>query len=361
MQIKVVLKVAALGCSLLASVAAAGEFDAKQVDAIFARTSAQADGVYRYGFPRSDLNVVVDGVTIKSAPSVTGTASDPSPGSGVAQVSLAIRNVTDNRWWDGNDFTATTERFLLATGTTSWWSPLPALTTGKTYELKSKGFDAATNAQSSFVVNTFTFDNLAPTTVVVSPVNNVNVKTAPAGVTGTAADATAPINQVELSVKNLTDNTFWKPASTAFAAGQAWFTATGTSSWFYNNITWIAGKQYLVQTRGTDNPGNLETPSAGNSFIYESSAPATTITSHTNNAQLKALNTLSGTVTDSPAVNAGVDANGVRVVIRNMTNTLYWTGSSFDVSSTYVAAVHASGPADEEREDRLDDELRDID
>jgi hypothetical protein len=72
MQIKVVLKVAALGCSLLASVAAAGEFDAKQVDAIFARTSAQADGVYRYGFPRSDLNVVVDGVTIKSALALGG-------------------------------------------------------------------------------------------------------------------------------------------------------------------------------------------------------------------------------------------------------------------------------------------------
>ena len=27
----------------------------------------QADGVYRYGFPRSDLKVVVDGVTIKPA------------------------------------------------------------------------------------------------------------------------------------------------------------------------------------------------------------------------------------------------------------------------------------------------------
>ena len=37
MRIKAVLKAAALGCSLFASVAAAAEFNSKQVDAIFAR------------------------------------------------------------------------------------------------------------------------------------------------------------------------------------------------------------------------------------------------------------------------------------------------------------------------------------
>ena len=51
----------------IASPAAAAELDMKPVNAIFDRTPAQSDGVYRYGFPRSDLKVVLDGVTLKPA------------------------------------------------------------------------------------------------------------------------------------------------------------------------------------------------------------------------------------------------------------------------------------------------------
>jgi hypothetical protein len=43
-----------------------------KVDAIFERKPAVVDGVWRYGFPRSDLNVVLDGVTIKPALALGG-------------------------------------------------------------------------------------------------------------------------------------------------------------------------------------------------------------------------------------------------------------------------------------------------
>lgn len=120
MQIKVVLKVAALGCSLLASVAAAGEFDAKQVDAIFARTSAQADGVYRYGFPRSDLNVVVDGVTIKSALALGGwVAFRPAHGQAAIMGDLVVTESEANPFmttllWGGIQVTALHNHLLRA-------------------------------------------------------------------------------------------------------------------------------------------------------------------------------------------------------------------------------------------------------
>ena len=120
MQIKVVLKVAALGCSLLASVAAAGEFDAKQVDAIFARTSAQADGVYRYGFPRSDLNVVVDGVTIKSALALGGwVAFRPAHGQAAIVGDLVVTEseanpVMTTLLWGGIQVTALHNHLLRA-------------------------------------------------------------------------------------------------------------------------------------------------------------------------------------------------------------------------------------------------------
>ncbi|WP_018409538.1 DUF1259 domain-containing protein [Methylocystis rosea] len=120
MQIKVVLKVAALGCSLLASVAAAGEFDAKQVDAIFARTPAQADGVYRYGFPRSDLNVVVDGVTIKSALALGGwVAFRPAHGQAAIMGDLVVTEseanpVMTTLLWGGIQVTALHNHLLRA-------------------------------------------------------------------------------------------------------------------------------------------------------------------------------------------------------------------------------------------------------
>jgi hypothetical protein len=50
---------------LKASSAVAADLDMKKIDAIFGRTPAQSGGAYRYGFPRSDLIVTVDGVTLK--------------------------------------------------------------------------------------------------------------------------------------------------------------------------------------------------------------------------------------------------------------------------------------------------------
>lgn len=52
--------------ALLAGTASAAEIDWSKVDQAMGRTSAvQAAGVHRYGFPRSDLTLVVDGVPIK--------------------------------------------------------------------------------------------------------------------------------------------------------------------------------------------------------------------------------------------------------------------------------------------------------
>src|SRR5215218_9957259 len=57
---------ATAAATLLAGSASAADIDWSKVDQAMGLTSAvQAAGVHRYGFPRSDLTVVVDGVTIK--------------------------------------------------------------------------------------------------------------------------------------------------------------------------------------------------------------------------------------------------------------------------------------------------------
>ena len=54
--------------TILAGNALAQEIDWKKVDAALGRTgAAMPGGVQRYALPRSDLNVTVDGVTIKPA------------------------------------------------------------------------------------------------------------------------------------------------------------------------------------------------------------------------------------------------------------------------------------------------------
>ncbi len=60
-------RIFAVGCTVLATVAAAEaqSIDWAKVDGIFGRKAAVGGTVHRYGFPRSDLQVTLDGVTIR--------------------------------------------------------------------------------------------------------------------------------------------------------------------------------------------------------------------------------------------------------------------------------------------------------
>src|SRR5277367_403525 len=65
-----------LAASILAAsfttVAAAQDIDWKKVDDTFERKPAISGDVHRYGFPRTDLTVTLDGVTIKPALALGG-------------------------------------------------------------------------------------------------------------------------------------------------------------------------------------------------------------------------------------------------------------------------------------------------
>src|SRR5205809_7864891 len=59
----------------IATVATAQEIDWKKVDSALGKTGAVAGEVHRYGFPRSDLQVSVDGVAIRPALALGGWAA----------------------------------------------------------------------------------------------------------------------------------------------------------------------------------------------------------------------------------------------------------------------------------------------
>src|SRR6516164_9523392 len=69
----------------------AQNIDWKKVDEAAGRTAAVSGDVHRYGFPRSDLNVTLDGVTIKPGLALGGwTAFKPAHGGAMVMGDIVL-------------------------------------------------------------------------------------------------------------------------------------------------------------------------------------------------------------------------------------------------------------------------------
>lgn len=83
--------VAALFVATFATVATAQEIDWKKVDDAFGRKPAVSGDVHRYGFPRTDVTVTLDGVTIKPALALGGwVAFKPMRGGAMVMGDLVL-------------------------------------------------------------------------------------------------------------------------------------------------------------------------------------------------------------------------------------------------------------------------------
>jgi hypothetical protein len=81
----------AVGAVLASASASAQQIDWQQVDAALGRKPAVTDDVHRYGFPRTDLSVTLDGVTIKPALALGGwVAFKPSHGGAMVMGDLVL-------------------------------------------------------------------------------------------------------------------------------------------------------------------------------------------------------------------------------------------------------------------------------
>src|ERR1700750_377200 len=83
--------VASILASSLTTVATAQEIDWKKVDDTFERKPVVSGDVHRYGFPRTDLTVTLDGVTIKPALALGGwVAFKPMHGEAMVMGDLVL-------------------------------------------------------------------------------------------------------------------------------------------------------------------------------------------------------------------------------------------------------------------------------
>src|SRR5258707_999194 len=75
----------------MGTTASAQEIDWKKVDEAVGRSAAVTGDVHRYGFPRTDLQVTVDGVTIKPALALGGWAAfKPAHGGAMVMGDLVL-------------------------------------------------------------------------------------------------------------------------------------------------------------------------------------------------------------------------------------------------------------------------------
>src|SRR5215471_15862573 len=88
---RVVQVVAICALAAIGTAAHAQEIDWSKIDDAFGRKPAVAGDVHRYGIPRTDLNVTLDGVTIKPSLALGGwIAFKPAHGGAMAMGDLVL-------------------------------------------------------------------------------------------------------------------------------------------------------------------------------------------------------------------------------------------------------------------------------
>ncbi|MCC7372260.1 MAG: Ig-like domain-containing protein [Chloroflexi bacterium] len=118
--------------------------------------------------------------------------------------------------------------------------------------VNARSVESATNSSEVSA----TADDSLPSSTISAPVNGGYVTTTPYSVTGTASDTGSGVQKVEVS----TDG------------GATWNNATGTTSWTYSWV-WAANGSYTVQSRATDNAGNVQSPVTSVTVTADGAAP----------------------------------------------------------------------------------------
>ncbi|MFN8471196.1 MAG: LamG-like jellyroll fold domain-containing protein [Anaerolineae bacterium] len=192
-----------------------------------------------------------------------------------------------------------------------------------------------------------TVDADAPTSAVTSQANNQYVQGGPNAsprtliIGGTASDATSGVNRVDVIVN-----------------GGSWQTAAGAATWTYP--LQVTDGPYTIQTRATDNVGNVETPGPGITIIGDSTPPQVTLNTPAAPVQ-PARNgngawtvQMSGTVSDPASgtkPGSGVQSVGVRLqgtdnnALGAGWQTASVSGNTWTITYALLAGVQdATGP-----------------
>ncbi|MDQ2982128.1 MAG: chitobiase/beta-hexosaminidase C-terminal domain-containing protein, partial [Actinomycetota bacterium] len=224
----------------------------------------------------------VEDSTAPSAPSSLAT----SPGSpannnnpkitGTAEALSTVKLYTNSSCSGGPDASGSAATF------SSPGISASAVANDSTTTYYATATDAASNTSPCSSGVTYLEDSTDPSAVFTFPasggayINAAYDAGCPSGLCGTASDVPSGVQNVELSIKRVSDGKYWD--GSGFGAGsETYFLTTyaaGNWSYLFTAANFPADGDYTVHARARDNAGNLEA-GPSRTFTIDNTAPAT--------------------------------------------------------------------------------------
>jgi len=256
-----------------------------------------------------------------SAMQIMGTASDS--GSGVAAVAITLLRTSDGLYYNGSSWEPTAH-WITVSGTTSWSLPF-APTVAATYLVTSRATDNAGNVQSSYGTAAFMYDATPPESLILT---TGYFRTWAGIIQGSAVDTFSGVASVHITIQRASDRLYYNGAS--WGSPLSWITATGTSLWTMS-FTPTVETAYTVTSRATDNCGNSQYVPGVGTFTYDTTSPASAVTT------TGCLNPLGGLVQGSASdTSSGVAS--VQVALQRASDRFYYSGFSWGPTTVWITA-----------------------
>ncbi|OGS39266.1 MAG: hypothetical protein A2551_00090 [Elusimicrobia bacterium RIFOXYD2_FULL_34_30] len=142
-------------------------------------------------------------------------------------------------------------------------------------------------------------------------------------ISGTAED-NVEVSLVNISIFDLNNPpNYWN--GSAWQTSEYWLDCTvNQSSWTYTSLPdWSDSGQYQLVAKVKDSSENWSTEYSTITFMFDVTAPSSTVLTPTNSSTISNLTTISGTAYDNTYLSA------VELTIRRLSDGLYWTGSEW--------------------------------
>lgn len=280
-----------------------------------------------------------DGQFVTDLLNITGKAADTSGGSGVTNVDIAIRRLSDGLYWNGTAFVAGPVNLAAQSGN-GLWSLQTSLRAGVnladgSYQLTATSHDAAGNLSNGSITVRVLNDAIAPTIQWTFPVAGQTSQALPElrGLTqdneGGSGLAKAQVALLRNSDKAWWNGSGWQPdfaflnatlSGNTYARVGGLPTGTNLTNGTYVAIAYVYDR---VGNRGEkDVTFSVGPPPPPPDTV----APTVTITRPTISQAVRSVTPAIGTAQDN---NGGTGLLGVEVALYRIADNTYWNGRAF--------------------------------
>lgn len=286
------------------------------------------------------------GLYLSTVTLIAGSAVETSSHA-VIGTEISVYDDGSARYWDGAGFTAPTRVWHVASGTDTFSLAVSLpLVSGRLYEIVARSSDTV-GYSSAYSTVTFTYDTEAPSAAVTSPADGSSAYS-PVSLGGTAADAVAGVDVVQIALRGAADGKYWNGFS-AWVAAETALEAGNSASWTYNFSDVLAdslanGGTYYCSARAADkaSPANSSAFGvSGSTFVYYDIVPPGAPRSLS-----AAVGSLPGTAVLS-WVSPGDNGAGGYLVLNSafLVQASTWPGAQFSTATAGNVSVSTSGIA----------------